>query len=510
MINALLLMTALAAPAQEGKTTSKIIAASLFKNGFAVVLRETPLVDGSAIIDDLPQASLGTLWLSASQGVVIADATTTSIVTKSDRDANTLDEILFANIGKVVALDLFTNTNIEGKLLSASGQIVILEGGGKRNAILKSQIRSVSATSGELIFKLPSSSEKRVLKVRTTGAKEGKIYTFALERGITWSPAYSIDISNEKKLSIIGKATILNELGNLDNIEARLITGFPNLPYKDILDPLTSPQAMQAYQNQLMTLGGGGFAGGGPAGAMSQNMMRADARGKFDESFDISSLPAVEGEDLFFYRRPNVKLDRGERGYYVLFKAEMDYEHVYTWDIPDTIVNNFQYGGAPEGPGDIWHSLKFKNSSDLPWTTGTAITIKDGEILGQDMLNYTARGSNALVKITKALDIRADQTEEEVTRERAAYRLPNNGTVFDLVTLKGTLELKNRKNEAVKLQISRWITGEVVATEGNPKVTKSLKGLRQVNSGAKIEWELPLAAGEEKKISFTYKVYVSN
>lgn len=503
MIQALLLSAML--PVQEANS-SKIVAASLFKNGFAVVLRETDLKNGQAIIDDIPQASMGTLWLSASQGVVISEATTTTVTTKSERDVTTLDEILFVNVGKVIVVELGTGGSIDGKLLSASGQIVVIEREGKRHAILKTNVRSVASTGGELVYKQPSQSEKRVLQVKTLGGKDGKIYTIGLERGITWAPAYSIDITNEKSLSLIGKATIINDLADLRGIEARLITGFPNLPFKDSLDPLVGGAARDL--DQAMLSGGfGTMRGQGPA--MGQNMLRADARGNFDESFDISTLSSVEAEDLFFYRRPNVQLKRGERGYYVLFKADLSYGHVYTWDINDTIVNGSQYQGASDGPGDVWHSLKFKNTSDMPWTTAPATTMKDGEILGQDMMTYTARGTNALLKITKALNVRADQTEEEVSRERAAYKLPG-GQTFDLVTLKGTLEVKNRKNEQVTLKITRWVTGEVISAEGNPTITKALKGLRQVNSSAKIEWEVPVEAGKDKKLTFLYKVYVSN
>ncbi|MFN8218957.1 MAG: hypothetical protein U0S12_02345 [Fimbriimonadales bacterium] len=509
MVNSLLISASLLMSQTPEKADSKVVAASLFKNGFAVVVRETPLKNGEATITELPQASLGTLWLSTSPGVVIGEATTMVETVKGERDAITIDEILVSNVGKDVTLNMGTEGTATGKIVSASGQIVILQAEGRTQVFQKGAIRSVTAPAG-LSYKLKADTQRRVLHVKTTGAKEGKVFTLALERGVTWSPAYAIDISDEKKLSIIGKATVINDLADLTNLEARLITGFPNLPYRDVMDPLTSGFGVQQYTEQMMTMGGGGFAGGGPGGMMSQNAMKMDARGAFDQSFQISALPGQTNEDLFFYRRPNVTLKKGERGYYVLFKGETEYEHVYTWDIADTINPDDRYGGSPEGPGDVWHSLKFPNKTDLPWTTAVAVTMKDGEILGQDMLNYTARGSNALVKITKALDIRADQSEEEVGRERGAYRVPNTGVTYDLVTLKGTLEIKNRKAQDVKLSISRELTGEVLTADNDPKIVKTAKGLRQMNPRARLSWELPLAAGKSMTITYTYKVYLVN
>lgn len=508
-MNAFLLSAALSF-AQSPAPQSRIVGASLFKNGFAVVVRETEIKNGQALIETLPQASLGTLWISSSPGVTISEATTMVVTTDGERDAGSIDEILSANIGKDVTLFLGSDGSATGKLVSATGTIVILQKGQETSVVQKANVRGVSAAM-PLSYKLKTTSAKRVLRVKTTSAQTGKVFTLALERGMTWSPAYAIDISDPKKLAIIGKATILNDLGDLDNVEARLITGFPNLPYRDMLDPLTSGAALSQYTNQMMNLGTGGFGGGGgaPGAAMSQNMMRADARGAFD-SFDVSTLPSQEGEDLFFYRRPKVSLKAGERGYYVLFKGESDYEHIYTWDIADSISADARYTGTPEGPGDVWHSLKFSNKTDLPWTTAVAVTQKDGEILGQDMLNYTARGAGALVKITKALDIRADSTEEEIARERFALRMPNSGVTYDLVTLKGTLEIKNRKAQDVKLQVSREITGELVESQFNPKITKTAKGLRQVNPRVKLDWDLSLGAGKAVTVTFSYKVFVMN
>ena len=158
--------------------------------------------------------------------------------------------------------------------------------------------------------------------------------------------------------------------------------------------------------------------------------------------------------------------------------------------------------------GDVWHALKFKNTSTMPWTTGPATIFKNDEILGQDESRYTAVGADALIKITKALDVRADQSEEEEARERGALKMYSATPTHDLVTVKGTLEMQNRKGEAIKVKVTKDITGEVVGSTGDPKLAKTTKGLRDVNTHARLEWTTTIPAGKTITLTYTYKVYV--
>src|SRR5687768_14550898 len=100
MVTSLFLAAALAAPATPAKVTS----ASLFKNGYAVVIREAPLVNGENIIENIPQATLGTLWITASDGVKLRQVVAANQETKAEVDAQTLDQVITANVGKTVRL----------------------------------------------------------------------------------------------------------------------------------------------------------------------------------------------------------------------------------------------------------------------------------------------------------------------------------------------------------------------------------------------------------------------
>jgi len=63
-------LTLAAPPAPMADMT--VVGASLFKNGYAVVLREAPIpASGEVTIAAPPTSSLGSLWVTASKGVKI-------------------------------------------------------------------------------------------------------------------------------------------------------------------------------------------------------------------------------------------------------------------------------------------------------------------------------------------------------------------------------------------------------------------------------------------------------
>jgi hypothetical protein len=482
----------------------EVTSVSLFKNGYAVVTREAPMAaSGIFTFDEFPSAVLGTMWISATSGTKFREIVSTTEETTSETPAQNLDEVLSANVGKVLSVYL-GETKLEGKLEGIAGSLIILRGETGTTAIQKAQIMRV-ASQGELIWKLSRKGSKRVIRAAADAGQNAKILVASLERGATWSPAYSIDISDSKKLKLVARATVLDDTLEIKNVEVRLITGFPNVPFLSYWDPFAVYQSVDQFVNMMMNMGT-------PAqlrkesGALMQNAAPRDAFRSFDEAFNVPGVQGFSAEDLFFYPLKNVNLKRGDRGYIILFSLQSDYSHVYQWDIPDRIVND-RYQDSQEPVGDVWHSLRFKNTADMPLTTAAATVFKNGEILGQDMLSYTSAGAETLVRMTKALDVRAEDAEEEIERERIERQI--RGGYYDLVTLKGTLDITNRKAEDIKLSITKELTGEVVSADMNPKKKSIVRGLRAVNPRQQLTWEIDIKKGEKKTIAYTYKVYVA-
>lgn len=498
------------------EVTDHLTLASMFKNGYAVIVREIDVPgSGQFVLNHLPTASLGTLWFTTSQNAQLTSVTNTMTETESSIGVQSVADLLAVNIGKNVTLVMNDpKDNITGKLEVVTGNLVLIRNGSQSIAIERAAIRRVISDE-TLATTQGSKSLTRGLRFDVESPGAGKIFMISLERGMAWAPGYAVTLVDDKKLRIVGKATAINDLQDIEGVETRFITGFPNMPFAGVPDPLTMSGSLDEFLGIIGGVGApryrdaGGF-GGGRAGEMMKNQAPAMSSfdGDFGSSMQQSDLGGMQAEDLFFYRQPKVTLKKGERAYYVLFTTEAEYNELYTWDIDD-FVADATYRPLRTGTiEDVWHILQFKNTAKQPFSTGAATIFKNDQMIGQDMMRYASVGGKAELRITKAVDVTSDQVEEETSRERGVLKDKYNTATHDLVTLKGTLTMQNHKNEEVTVRVRKQLTGEVISTLPEAKVVKTARGLRDVNSGAAIEWTQKIAPGKTLTLTYNYKVYI--
>lgn len=500
-------------PPTNDPAAPRVVLASLFKNGYAVIVREIPLKDGNAVLTDAPRAVLGTLWFLPPEGVLLRSVTATTVRERKPTPLATLDELLAANVGKQVRIALASEDQLLGKtqagrILSGDGQLLVLRTERGTVAIPKNAVRSVVSPSADLKWSRETETVRRQIRIATVNGGNGRMLMLSLERGLMWVPSYVADISDPKRLRLLCKATLINDLADLHGAELRLVAGFPNVPFAPFDEPFSAGAGVEQTLAALLRAGAPDEARREGA-LLTQNMAAAPGGMPFDAAFPAPPQAAGEQiEDLFVHRLSGLKLDKGDRAVAYLFATEAEYEHLYTWDVADESLVRPASDAPSDQPGEVWNCLSFRNRSGQPWTTAPVTVTKDGQILGQDTLRYTGRDAEALVRITKALEVRARATEEELSRERGAVRNSAGSPVFDLITLKGTLIVRNAKSETIRLRIRRDLTGEVEAAEGDPRVTKSARGLRETNPSSRLEWNETLRAGESLERTYTYKVYV--
>lgn len=492
--------------AEPQLTKTQIVDATIFKNGSAVTIHQVTVPSsGEVLIEEPPIAALGTLWIYAGGNAKITSVVMTQVAGESERTvkADSVGSALALNSGKnmeIVYMEGSEKKVFSGVLTEVSGSLAILKDGtGQQAFVALGTIISFKGTS-ELTYTRVVKDKTLVPALRVKATPGAKVNLMGLQMGMTWVPAYQVDISDKSKLRIVSKATIVNDLGDLDGVSARLVTGFPNLTTMGQWDPLT-------YVASLARGGGGGMPS---SAAMSQNMapMRRESASADFGSVESNVGEGFSGEDLFFTPLKDIILKQGERGYYVLFQTESAYNHLYTLGLPSSSAE----GGSRDYSSDelpVWHEIEFDNSMKQPWTTGTALVMQNGEMLGTDELKYTTPGTKAYLKISKALDVAAEVREEEIARERGSIKDRFNNPTHDLVTVKGTLELINYKGLEIQMKISKQMEGEIVSAAGSERTFKSAKRLNQINPTSVIEWRPKLGKGAKKTFEYTYSVYVT-
>lgn len=482
----------------------------MFKNGFAVVARESAIPAGKTefIMPGAPQAAYGTFWVMADPGVKIKSLISTTRIKRSTRDAASLDEILTANKGKrakIYYLNVSEQVSRVGELLATSGQLLVLRHSSGTLAIPKSRITMVESEDGDLAYKIPTESKERVVRVELAGPARGKVKTVALQRGMTWVPAYAVDITDKDKLTLTAKATIVNELTDMENAVAKLVTGFPHIAFLNQIDPFVSPQNLRQMVDQMAGYGGRAEMESRRS-ALTQNMAMPGASA--DAAFE-PFVPAGDGgfgaEDLFFYQIPGVSLKKEDRGYYVLFQMESDYRQVYKANLTEGTINAMGQPGGSNFLPDVWHTLKFTNTSKQPLTTAAATTMSQGEIIGQDLLKYLAPNAQGELRVNKSLDIRVSGESEIVDRRIGEIKDRNDRPLYDVVVVRGKVTVHNQKAKDVQMEIGLTLTGDVTLV-GQGGTERALPvNLNQINPTSVIKWEPELESGKKVELTYTYE-----
>lgn len=537
---------------QPSKADVKIERVALFKNGIGHFSSTAVLPKGETVIKigQLPIPSQGTFWVGYPDDVKIRGLFTSLEEVAKAMPARSISELLKSNLGKEVTVVTAQNIGspLKGAILdvllgNASAELpspyimgMLNPASDKWNqsyyrssslVLIKTKSGTVALDAGTILradfegndISMSASDEIRQPSIRIELEKASKgqeVGISYLARGITWSPSYLIDISDSNLARLSAKATIINEVADMDDIHLSLITGYPNIRFGEVNDPVAMSQDL------------GGFLKALSAGRSEPNMQFSNAMtaqvaygGMIGAESNANSLTlaypeaqdGVISEDLFLYPIEHFTLRRGETACMPLFTAEMPYKHIYIWKIPDMLDENERYNrnfskDVHATPEEVWHCCRIVNNMNIPWTTSAAEFVKNGQFTGQEICYYTPSGAETTIRINRAMNVPAEQTELELERQRDATSF--HGYSYDLVKIRGEMKLQNRLDKDITVEVTKNISGVVHETLPQAKDIQSAKELKQVNSRHVLVWSIKLKAGQEQKLSYTYDVYVSN
>ena len=556
---ALAVLSAVAALAADQSVQAKVVDVSLFKNGLGFLIREVNLPGpGEYVLDSLPVPVHGTFWILPDKAeTVLKQAVAFSKPRQETSPALTLLDLLRANVGQKVEI----KTEGDGWIKATVNHVPqweptlpvsLSEAGGRGSqssywdsrsyraptpesiranevagfvlfrtdqgmlALSPGEVKGLRSDQGDLLLDTPRPRPGTALRLTVTGVG-GRLRIACLEWGLTWAPSYLVDVSDPKEASIQCKGEIINEVENLSGVKAQFITGFPNIAFAEVVDPLALMGDLSDFVQSLMSQASGRPRATAP-GMMQQVMSNAAPLSSAD-MLRRGTLTPTEGEvreELFLYPQPDVTLARGQRGYYPVFAKRVPYSDLYRWEIEDSLDEQGRWrysSGYPESrpeaqPPEVWHMLRLTNAGGIPWTTAPAMTVQEGRVLGQDTLFYTSPGARTLLKVTRSADIGVDEQETEVGRQRNARTTQYRS--YDLVTVRGELRVFNRKSKPITMVTKKTLSGDVVQSTPEASVETTVEGVRYVNPKRDLTWELPLEAGGKAYLTYQYKVYVPN
>jgi hypothetical protein len=564
-------LAARSGPAAESEL--KPVAVATFKNGLAFVVRQgdVPLEGGKGRIVPVPAATLGSLWITPNDAKVTLDEVVAyRYKVASQRKLTRLADLLSANAGKAVTLGYSDQKEYTGEIVglresepspdrasSTAGaapelalpqgaapeslalnerapiaefegalpqplhivpEFLLLKVEGKLLALLLRNITHVTLP-GDPVLQLPIEEERKALRLKVKGARSDANVTMGyLEKGLGWTPSYLVSLQDDKTALITMQAVVIDDAEDLKDTEMFFVVGVPNFAYAHIPSPMALEQTLLDFMQAANRKEGGALGGIASNAILAQRVaMETDqfASGVPSLEAAVEELQGAPEEDLFLYGRSGVTLAKGERATYNMFSGNVNYEHIYQWDVQDTprvdAFGNVQNLRNPTSPdqaerNNIWHSLRLKNNTKFPWTSAPALVISGTKPVSQDTIPYTPKGAVSNLKLTIATDIRSSHDEREVARQQNVAR--RRGSSYDEVTVEGTLKIKNYKTKDVRLSITKTLRGNVESQSDEGKAEKLAEAISVDNPMSRLTWEITLQPGEERTISYRYKVWV--
>jgi len=116
------------------------------------------------------------------------------------------------------------------------------------------------------------------------------------------------------------------------------------------------------------------------------------------------------------------------------------------------------------------HKIRISNTADCPLTTAPALILREGRIIAQGMMTYTAIGAACDLELTTAIDISVKKLDEETGRIPNAERWNNNS--YSRSNMTGTISLTNRRTDTIELEVRRSVLGNIDDANDGGKITQ--------------------------------------
>jgi len=543
--------------------SDRIESIGLFKNGLAYVTREIEIdKSGESILTDIPQPSHGTFWVESPGEVQIetrvterdmpaspeaerlaktlegaqvtayfheedlpAVSGTISLVQKEDeQDASRFGNDYDAANNRYGWYSAYNRNRTQpAPTLPTSPRYLTLKTE-KGSAILEPSLISHIVAKGKdgsqailtgvtLAAALKPTTAKRpvmIFDVKDLGSAKKIILTVSyLTKGIAWAPSYRIDLGDENRLNLVQKSIIKNELGDIHNAEFFLITGFPSLEFSSVVSPLSLQTNWMQFFQQLSAAGN---PNRGSAPVLRQQAVMYNSYQPANSTPTLPTNPTGEGPDLHYQSIGRRSLALGDSLTVALPAAKADYSRIVEWIVPDNrdyrgyLQISRQDANSEKWHGVAWDSIQFQNPLDYPMTTGPAMVVSKGMVLGQRTSYFVSPGEGTTQQITKALSIRTRTNEQEVEGTRKVIYIAGND--YHETTVQGLLTVSNHRAEEIELVIRRRFSGKLLEADEKPESRLLAEGAYSVNQRNELIWTLKLKPGEEKVLNYKYKVLV--
>lgn len=508
---------------------------TVFKDGNSLVRTEGELPvgpDGNVVYDAVPQALLGTFFpYAVDGGPRLSGAAAVRTTVAPVRTALDLRGLIEANVGADVFVRLSGEARTPATILGVLERTVDEQ---RRNAPPGAEAPSAERGSTVLLrtadgvvpvafdqlrdvaFRSPPKTTLAVPERRDAlewrldwGAAPrsptARVGFSCLQKGLRWLPSYRIELDGRGGALVVLHATLVNDLADLEDVAVNFVVGAPRLDFGGELDPIALDRTVQQLATANPQWASNALQN--PVGAFS-NMSQVVLPGGY-QPVDPSTVDAATGdldaaraEDLYVFSARGVTLPRGGRLALRVAEWRVKADEIHRLKLPATppaeAVRNADQNVRAELaklaalPKVVRH-LRLANPGPHPMTTAPAAVFKEGRLLGQSALTYTAVGATTEMPLSVAVDVRTRRDDRVVatTPEAEPKSFLFEGLHFPRVDVAGALTLTNYGPKPIELEVSREIVGVFEAVEAGEAVRLDAGDAAEAVGSYAYDWRHP-------------------
>lgn len=538
---------------------------TVFKDGHAYVIHEgkAPVgADGEIRLDYLPTPILGTFWSYIAEGAApIKKATVSRRRVQVERTALTVNELIEANIGAEVTIRDRSGQKHEGKIaaipIRTADELEAYDPPNSEPRLPeRSKLLLLQTHAGIVTIHLDQVDQvtfKEQPKAKITDEEFRNLLTLAVDRGqgaggaqatvglmyvqkgIRWIPSYQVALDGKGTARIRMQATLVNEMLDLKDATVHLVIGVPTFAFERTPDPMSLQETFAQLSRyfERSSLGGQVLSNA----VMSQTARMGEVRdtGRADVP---GGIPEIEGqgksEDLFVFKVSHVTLKKGARMVLPVTEFSLPYKDVYTLDIPYALPPEARGLGNDSAEAEIAralaapkvsHKLRMTNTSEYPLTTAPALILRDGRVLAQGMMTYTAIKAVTDLTLTTAVDIKVKRADAEASRTPNALKVST--TDYGRTDMTGKLTLTNYGEKDAAIEVRRYVVGHVDKADSGGKAENldlyGDEGLaatdpwrfwvtwpdwwRRVNGLGRFTWSVNVPTGKSVELGYSWHYF---
>lgn len=394
--------------------------------------------------------------------------------------------------GVIVDLDIENGRNYDSAL-----KRIVIKKANSLHYISTSDIEEVRFPKNPIVNENKLTNKTKVISLDLAKNTETqRIDISYLQKGLTWMPNYFLDINDSNNATLSLHANLVNDIEDINDVEVNFVVGIPAFHFSYVSSPMASNKDILQILSDLNNPPKDSKGGIHPT--MSQ-------RGpKYNVSYGTNYEAQLEGtnaEDMFFYKKQNVSIRKNASALLPIFNTSITYSDIYTTELNANIKEN-RLIEANSKEIEVWHAIKFKNTSNFPLTTGSVFFNKKNKnketaLLSQNMIEFTPVNAYSKVKMAITPDIVIQQ--EEIEKNKEDY-----DRYYDKYEMEGEITIINYKSKPIEMEVNRIVYGELKKTSQKWKFNTSYG--TPLNSKNNVQWKVTIPAGGVEKISYTYQV----